>query len=812
MIARKIKREAGVIPDELCLDDQRSSVELIYEMTMSATEFKFSSAQSGDHDELADLVQGKGCFTSDVVLPGQLHACFVRSPCAHAEIRSVNADAARSMPGVRVVLTAAEVATAGLGLIMPLVVMKGSDGQNMHCSGIPILAGDRVRHVGEPVALVAADTLEQAMNAAEAVEVDYVNLPCVTDLLEALQPNAAQVHTLASGNLAMDWSMGDSADLDKAFAEAHHVQELELSDPMLTGSPMEPRAALASYDTAKDHYTLVAGTQGVKTIHSVLATQVFKFAPEKLRVLTPHVGGGFGLKSQTYPEYAALLLASRLAGAPIKWTATRLECFLTDTHGRNTHLRGRMAFDREGHITGLKADVVCGIGAYTSGYIAVVSTMNIYNCLSSVYRMPHLALRSRMVHTHVMSGGPYRGAGRPEAIYLVERLLDEASHAMGLPRESLRRRNLVPASAMPYKTASGLTYDSGEFETILDKALALADWQGFESRRAAAAARGRLRGIGVCSFLEVAGGILEEPADIRFTDDGRVALHLGAQGMGQGVHAIYTRLLADKLGIPLSSVVLVTGDSDQVPGIVSTVASRTTMMAGSATTLACDESIRRGRHYAAHHLEATLDDIEFAAGRYTIVGTDRSMSLLEVAKALRQATDLPDGIPMTLDNLTVFKAPSLNFPNGCHVSEVEIDPDTGSVEFIQHTAVDDVGVMLSPTRVEGQIMGGVVQALGQVMGEMLHYDDQGQLLTGSYMDYPMPRADQIPLMVLAHHEVPCTTHPLGVKGAGESGVAGAWPAAVSALLDALRPAGVKQMDLPFTANRIWEALRAANHR
>lgn len=776
---------------------------------MSAQAFKFSSAQSGDHDELSDLVQGKGCYTSDVSLPGQLHACFVRSPYAHAEIRSVNAEAALAMPGVRLVLTAADVAAAGLGCIMPLVVMKGSNGQNMHCSGIPILAADRVRHLGESVALVAADTLEQALNAAEAVEVDYVNLPTVTDLQQALQPQSPQVHAAVSGNLAMDWSLGDSTELDRAFAEAHHVQELELTDPPLTGSPMEPRAALASYDGATDHYTLVAATQGVKTIHNVLTTQVFNLPPERLRVLTPHVGGGFGLKSQTYPEYAALLLASRLVGAPIKWTATRLECFLTDTHGRNTHLRGRMAFDREGRITGLKADVLCGIGAYTSGYIAVVSTMNIYNCLSSVYQMPRLALRSRLVHTHVMSGGPYRGAGRPEAIYLVERLLDEAAHAMGLPRETLRRRNLVPVAAMPYKAANGLTYDSGEFEAILDKALLLSDWQGFESRRAAALARGRLRGIGVCNFLEVAGGILEEPADIRFTDDGRVALHLGAQGMGQGVHAIYTQLLADKLGVPLSSVVLVTGDSDQVPGIVSTVASRTTMMAGSATTLACEESIRRGRHFAAHHLEASLEDIAFAAGRYTIVGTDRSIGLLDVAKALRQATDLPEGMPKTLDNLTVFKASSVNFPNGCHISEVEVDPDTGSVEFIQHTAVDDVGVMLSPTLVEGQIMGGVVQALGQVMGEMLHYDEDGQLLTGSYMDYPMPRADQIPHMVLAHHEVPCTTHPLGVKGAGESGVAGAWPAAVSALLDALRPAGVKQMDLPFTANRIWLALKDA---
>jgi len=753
---------------------------------MSAMSFKFSSAQAGDHDEAREFVQGKGCYTSDVSMPGQLYASFVRSPWAHAEIVSLDTEAAATMPGVRGVLSGKDVEAAGLGRISPLVIMKGSDGQPMHSSGMPVLASDRVRHVGEPVALVVAETLQQAMNAAEQVVVDYRSLPCVTDLQAAIDENAPQVHTNVPHNIAMDWAMGDSAALNEVFRQAHHVEEIVLSDPMLTGSPMEPRAALAHYDTSLDRYTLVASTQGVKTVQQVLANQVFHIAPEKIRVMTPHVGGGFGLKSQTYPEHAALLLASRLVGAPVQWTATRLECFLTDTHGRNTHLKGAMAFDREGNILGLKADVLCGIGAYTSGYIAVVSTMNIYNCLSSVYRVPAVSMRSRLVHTHVMSGGPYRGAGRPEAIYLVERLMDEAAHALGLCRLELRRRNFVPATAMPYRAANGLTYDSGEFEAVMNKAVALADWQGFEKRRAIAASQGLLRGIGVCSFLEVAGGILEEPADIRVLEDGRVALHLGAQGMGQGVQDIYPKLVADKLGIPLSSIILVTGDSDQVPGIVSTVASRTTMMAGTATVMACD-----------------------AAGHFTIVGTDQTMSLTEVAQRLRHSTDLPEHVPHSLDNVTVFKAPSLNFPNGCHVSEVEIDPMTGTVRFIQHTAVDDVGVMLNPQRVEGQIMGGVVQGLGQVLGEVLHYDSEGQLLTASYMDYPMPRADQVPRLVLDHHVVPCTTHPLGVKGAGESGVAGAWPAAVSALLDALRPAGVRKLDLPFTSERIWAALQAA---
>ncbi|MDI9330500.1 MAG: xanthine dehydrogenase family protein molybdopterin-binding subunit [Alphaproteobacteria bacterium] len=774
---------------------------------MSDTGYKFSSAQAGDHDELNELVQGRGTYTSDISLPGQLHACFVRSPWAHARITTLSTEAALALPGVRAVVTARDVAQAGLGSIMPLVILKGSNGQNMHCSGMPLLAEHEVRHVGEPVALVVAETLEQAMNGAEAVVIDYDPLPCVTDLRAAVAADAPQVQSVAPGNIAMDWSLGETAELQAAFAQAHHVQEIELADPMLTGAPMEPKAALAQFDASSGRYTLIASTQGVKNIQHVLSQQVFKVPAEQVRVLTPKVGGGFGLKSQTYPEQAVLLLAARLTGQPVKWTATRLECFLTDTHGRNTHIKGQMAFDAQGRITALRADFLCGVGAYTSGYIGVVSTMNIYNCLSSVYRMPVLSMRSRLVHTHVMAGGPYRGAGRPEAIYLVEQLLDAVAPRLGLDRIELRRRNLVPVSAMPYKAANGQTYDSGEFEAILDKALALADWSGFEARRQESARRGLLRGIGVCCFLEVAGGILEEPADIRFTPEGKVALHLGSQGMGQGVHAIYPKLVAQKLGVSLSDVILVTGDSDIVPGSVPTVASRTTMMAGTATTLACEESIRRGRPWAARALEAAADDLRFESGRYVVAGTDHGIDLLEVARQVRQATQVPEGWSPTLDNISVFKAPSLNYPNGCHISEVEIDPETGVVDFVVHTAVDDAGVMLDPVRVEGQIMGGVAQGLGQVMGEMLHYDEQGQLLNASYMDYPMPRSDNVPPMRLAHHEVPCTTHPLGVKGAGESGVAGAWPAAVSAVLDALRQRGVEHMDLPFTPDRVWRTLQ-----
>lgn len=778
----------------------------LLKVCMNNYDYKFSSSQAGDLDELDQLVRGKGCYTSDISLPGQQYGCFVRSTHANAKIISVDVKDALSINGVSCALTGADIFAAGLGKINPLVITKGSNGEPMVQSGIPVLAHDFVRFVGEPIALVVADSPAKAMLASERVLVDYLPLPAVVKLQDAIHSESPNVHAHMPNNLVLEWAQGGGVDMDKAFKEAVHIESIELEDPMLTGSPMEPRAVIASWDAQRERYVLIASTQGVKNIQNVLANHVFNLPIEKFRVLTPHVGGGFGLKSQTYPEMAALLLASKRIGLPIKWTASRLECFLTDTHGRNTLLKGRMAFDADGLITAFDADLLVGVGAYTSGYIGVVSTSNIYNCLSSVYRIPNLKMRSRLVHTNVMPAGPYRGAGRPEAIYLVERLIDQAARSMSMDRVSLRRKNFVPVDAMPYLSSNQLNYDSGEFEIILDKALLLSDWTGFKDREALSKKNGRMRGIGVCSFLEVAGGVLEEPADLKFTEDGKVALYLGAQGMGQGIQAIYPKLVAKKLGISLSDIVLISGDSDLVPGTVPTVASRTTMMAGSATLLACEESIRRGQLLAGHFLEASTDDLMFEDGKFKIAGTDIGISLIEIAEKLRKNDLLPLDIPNSLDNTSHFKAPSMNFPNGCHVSEVEIDPNTGEIFLLTHTAVDDVGVMLNPTLVEGQIMGGIAQALGQVMGEVLSYDAEGQLLTASYMDYPMPRADMMPKIVLGHHEVPCTTHPLGVKGAGESGVAGAWPATVNAILHALGTKGVRHMDIPFTPNRVWSAL------
>jgi carbon-monoxide dehydrogenase large subunit len=465
-----------------------------------------------------------------------------------------------------------------------------------------------------------------------------------------------------------------------------------------------------------------------------------------------------------------------------------------------------MAFDAQGNILGVQADVVVGIGAYTSTYVGIIATNNLKNCLSSVYRIPSIHMRSRLAFTHMMPHGPYRGAGRPEAIYMLERLLDTAAPALGMDRIALRRLNMIPPSAMPYAAPNGQVYDSGEFEAVMDQALALSEWSTFEARRLASAQAGKLRGIGVCSFLEVAGGILEEPADLRFSVDGTVSIHLGAQDIGQGHLSTYPALVARRLGIDVGRVRLVAGDSDQTPGLVATVASRSTMMAGSATAMACDEAVRRGTLLAAHELEVSPLDIEFVGGDFRVRGTDRKIGLLELPARLAQGLGGPADLPASLSNVAKFVSPTMSFPNGCHVCEVEVDPDTGVVSVVRYTAVDDVGVVLNPAVVDGQVIGGVAQGLGQVLGERLQYDEQGQLLSASFMDYPMPRADMLPPITLGHHEVPCRNNPLGVKGAGESGVAGSLPASVNAILHALSYRGVTAMDMPFTPDRVWSAL------
>ncbi|MGH7277901.1 MAG: xanthine dehydrogenase family protein molybdopterin-binding subunit, partial [Candidatus Rokuibacteriota bacterium] len=587
-----------------------------------------------------------------------------------------------------------------------------------------------------------------------------------------------------------------------------HVARVRLLDTRLAPSAIEPRAAIGQWDAAAGRYTLIAGTQGVAVVRRLLAESVFKVPPHTIRVLTYDVGGGFGMKVQAYAEYAALLYAARRVGRPVKWAASRLESFLGDTHGRDGVLEGELALDARGAFLALRVRTFVGVGAYVSTFATVFSTNNTKNCLSSVYVIPAMQIDVRMVLTNAAPLGPYRGAGRPEAIYLIEALIDGAARAMGIDRVDLRRRNLIPPSAMPYRAPNGQVYDSGEFEAVMDQALALADWKGFPARRAAAERAGRLRGIGLGCFLEVAGGILDETVDVRFEADGAVALRTGVQALGQGHRSTFPRLVATKLGIDVDMVKLVQGDSDEVPLGTPSVASRSLMMAGSAAALACEAVIEKGRRVAAHLFEAAPFDVRFRDGAFRVAGTDRHIGILDLARRARTLSGLPEALAGGLDSTAKFVSPQMTFPNGCHVAEVEIDPDTGTVHVVGYAAVDDVGRVAHPVIVEGQIHGGVAQGLGQVLGEQIVYSETGQLLTASFMDYMLPRADDLPALRVAHHVVPCTTNPLGVKGAGESGVAGSLPAAVNAVLDALASPGVRHLDLPMTPARVWTALRA----
>jgi len=776
---------------------------------VSDSTLRFGSDRGARRSEDAPLLTGRGRFTDDLGVAGQAHAAFVRSTVGHAEIRGIDVTGAMRKPGVVGVFTGRDLAADGLGAIPPVASLAGRGGTPMVAAAMPPLALDRVRYVGEPLAIVVAETAAQARDAADAVVAELAERPAVADVERAMAPGAPAIWPQAPGNIALDWTDGDAAAVEAAFARAAHVERVRLLDTRLAPSALEPRAAIGQWDAAAGRYTLIASTQGVAVVRRLLAEGVFKVPPSTIRVLTHDVGGGFGMKVQAYPEYAALLYAARRTGRPVKWCATRVESFLADTHGRDGVLEGELALDARGKFLALRARTFVGIGAYVSTYAAIFATSNTKNCLSSVYVLPAIQIDVKMVLTNAAPLGPYRGAGRPEALYLVERLIDAAAAAMGIDRVELRRRNLIPPSAMPYRAPNGQVYDSGEFEAALDEALALADWQGFPARRAASERAGRLRGIGLGCFLEVAGGILDETVDLRFEDDGTVALRTGVQAMGQGHLSTFPPLVAQRLGVDVRAVRLVEGDSDAVPAGTPSVASRSMMMAGSAALLACDAAIEKGRRLAARLFEAAVFDVEFANGRFQVAGTDRAIGIVDLARRARAMPGLPEDLAGGLDGTARFVSPQMSFPNGCHVCEVEIEPVTGVVTVVGYAAVDDVGNVVHPTIVAGQIHGGVAQGLGQVLGEGVVYDERGQLLTASFMDYMIPRADDMPDLRVGHHGVPCTTNPLGVKGAGESGVAGSLPSAVNAVLDALASRGVRRLDLPMTPARVWAALRDA---
>jgi carbon-monoxide dehydrogenase large subunit len=752
--------------------------------------------------EDAELLTGRGRYLADLQMERMAAGVFVRSPHGAARIRSIDTTLARGAPGVVAVLTGADAELQKLGNISRPIPQTGRDGVPLIVPQRPVLARELVRHVGDPVALVVAETLAQATDAAELVAVDYEALPAVTDVREAAKPEAPQLWPEAPGNVALDFvaPAGDepalTRELDAIFAGAAHVARVSMVSQRVVVASLEPRGALADYDAAGDMTTLYVGSQGVTSLREHLS-QMMAISRERLRVVTDDVGGGFGMKSPVYPEYVALLVAARQLRRPIRWLSTRSEAFLSDNQGRDTLTDMALALDNEGRFLALRVDGLANIGAYHGGLGAFIATANFTRCLPCVYDIPRIAVRMRCVFTNTVPVGPYRGAGRPEANYVLERLVDEAARVSSIDRVTLRRRNLIPPERIPYATPFGARFDSGDFGAVLDQALAVADAVGFPARRAQAEAKGKQRGLGISCFLEHAGGQPSESAALRFPGDGTVVVALGAQSTGQGHRTVFRKLAAERLGIPVEHVTVQQGDTLLgVPGS-GTVASRGAMTSGAAIARVVEDVIEKARGYAAEMLEAAASDLVYRAGRFEIVGTDRRVSLLDIAT--KQSLDAQAGVEV-----------AQSFPNGCHIAEVEIDPETGVVELTRYTAVDDCGTVLDHTIVEGQVHGGVAQGVGQALIEDAVYDRaSGQLLTGSFMDYAMPRADTLPEIATATRATRCTTNVLGVKGAGEAGATGALAAVMNAIADAIPGEAGARLDMPATPLKVWQACRAS---
>ena len=744
--------------------------------------------------EDARLLTGQGRYTADWNRPGQVHAAFLRADRAHAEIRSIDTADALAAPGVLAVLTGADAVAAGFDRGSAMMPVKGR-GEALKVPPRPVLATDRVRFVGEPVALVVAQTAHQAQDAAELITVDYDGLPVIADAAAALAPGAASIHGSVPGNLCFDFDYGDAASTDTAFAGAAHVVRLTLTSSRVAGNPMEPKAALASWDG--DMLDLWTATQGMTAMRDSLASQS-GLAADHIRIRAQDVGGGFGIRGSAYPEYGALALAARSVGRPVKWVASRSETFLSDYHGRGLVMTGELALDAEGRFLALRHEWLADQGAHPVATGPLINTLNPAVMSTGCYRIPAVYGRNRLALTNTVPITAYRGAGRPDMAYIIERLVDEASVQTGIDRIELRRRNLIPREAFPYKLPTGAVaseYDSGDYRAGLEQALARADWDGFHARRAEAALRGKLRGIGCAVFVEPAGGVVpKDEVAITFDEDGLIVLHTVVTSNGQGHETVYPDIVAGVLQIDPMRIRLSAGDPEG-PALVGggAFASRSMMSHGAASLVAAREVVEKGKTLAADALEAAAADIEYAGGAYRIAGTDRMVDL--VALAGGGALDTTAGLAATRA-----------FPSGAHVAEVEIDPDTGMTEVVRYTAVDDCGVVMNHTLLEGQILGGMMQGLGQVLGEICIYDEDGQLATGSFMDYVMPHADLLKRVDISDYCVPSPNNPLGVKGAGEAGTTGALPTAMNAIIDALRPRGVSHLDMPASAQRVWQAL------
>jgi len=765
---------------------------------------KFGIGQPVPRREDPTLLRGQGRYTDDLVLPNQAWCVMVRSQVAHGTIKGIDTAEARAMPGVLGVWTGADLDAAGYGPLKTLIPVPNRDGTPMKMPVRHSLATGKVRFVGDPVAFVVAETLAQAKDAAEAVVVDIDSLPAVTDSREAARPGAPLVFDDAPGNVCVDYHYGDTSNVAEAFARASHVTRLRLVSNRIVVCAMEPRSAIGHYDAASDRCTLHAGSQGVFGLKHQMA-DLLGIEPAKMRVLTGNVGGSFGMKGSPFPEYAGLFHASRLLGRPVKWTDERSGSFLSDQHGRDHDFDGELALDREGNILAVRLTGYANVGAYLANVGPLMGSMGVTRNLAAIYRTPLIEVATKVMFTHTSPVGAYRGAGRPEANYFMERLIDTAAREMGLDSLEVRRRNHIRPEEMPYKTASGTTYDSGEFTALLDKALAFADVAGFAARKAESEKRGKLRGLGIGDYLEVTAPPMKEMGGLRFEPNGDVTIITGTLDYGQGHWSAFAQVLTDRLGVPFERIRLVQGDSDLLIAGGGTGGSKSIMASGAAIVEASDKVIDKGRQIAGAVLEASATDIEFKAGRFAIVGTDRGIGILELAERLRGGLKLPEGVPDTLDVSHVHEAAPSAFPNGAHVAEVEIDPETGTVEVVKYTMVNDFGTVINPLLVAGQSHGGVVQGIGQALFEHVVYSEDGQLLSGSFTDYALPRADDVPSFAMDFHSVPARTNVLGAKGCGEAGCAGSLPSVMNAIVDAL---GGRHVDMPATPQRVWEALQA----
>jgi carbon-monoxide dehydrogenase large subunit len=768
---------------------------------------KFGIGQPVRRFEDLRLITGGGRYTDDVVLPAMTRAFVLRSPVAHARIKRIDTQSARAMPGVLLVATGEDIRADGLGDVPCVIPLNNRDGTPRHDTPRPVLAVGKVRHVGQPVALVVAETLLAARDAAEAIEIEYDELPAVAEAKDAVKPGAPLLFDDIPNNVVFDWDndMGNAKATEAAFARAARVVSLELVNNRVVVNSMEPRNAIGDYDQASGRSTLYTATQGPHFVRDPLADIVLKQPKDRLRLITPNVGGGFGMKAFVYPEHALVVWAARKIGRPVKWQEDRSEGFVSDNQGRDHTTRAELALDADGRFLGLRVSILANVGAYLSPFGCFVPTRST-DLVSGLYVFGAIHVNVKGVCTNTVPVCAYRGAGRPEAAYLLERLVDAAARELGMSPDAIRRVNFVPPSAMPYTSVTRLVFDSGEFENIMDLCMQAAEWSSFAKRRAQSRWHNKLRGIGMATYTERCGGGFPETASIEFKDD-RIELVMGNQEYGSGLVTSYKQVVSDQLGVDADRIDVIMGDTDRTPAGL-TGGSRALAVGGTALYEASRTIVGKGRELASHLLEVSPQDVVFADGAFGVPGTDLRVDIVAVARAARDPSRIPAGMEPGLDTKHTRVPPAQTFPNGCHIVEVEIDRETGTVEIVRYTVVDDFGRTINPLLLEGQVHGGIVQGIGQALLEHAVYDnDSGQLLSGSFMDYAMPRADDLPSFAFSTHNVPSTSNPLGVKGAGEAGAVGAPPAVINAIVDALhRHNGLRHIDMPATPRKVWEAM------